>query len=99
MQAQWLYLEPIFSSQDIMQQIPEEGRLFQTVDKTWKEIMRHCVKDPKVNITMNDSIKELLLQANCFIDTTSNLTTWFTGETTGIQYPVRHYYERTKCIS
>ncbi|PWA31711.1 hypothetical protein CCH79_00006705 [Gambusia affinis] len=45
-QAQWLYLEPIFSSQDIMQQIPEEGRLFQAVDRNWKEIMRHCVKDP-----------------------------------------------------
>lgn len=56
-QAQWLYLEPIFSSQDIMQQIPTEGRLFQTVDKNWKEIMRHCVKDSKVLLRMTKDEK------------------------------------------
>jgi len=53
MQAQWLYLDPIFSSEDIMQQMPEEGQLFQMVDRNFKDIMRHCVKDPHVSIRVH----------------------------------------------
>lgn len=48
-QSQWLYLGPIFSSEDIMQQMPEEGRNFQLVDRSWKDIMRNLVKDPHVS--------------------------------------------------
>jgi dynein heavy chain len=39
-QAAWLYLEPIFGSEDIRNQIPVEGKMFEEVDGHWCD--EHC---------------------------------------------------------
>ncbi|XP_058067045.1 dynein axonemal heavy chain 12 [Anopheles bellator] len=39
-QGSWLYLLPIFSSKDIVAQMPNEGRMFQQVDGTYRAYMR-----------------------------------------------------------
>ena len=47
-QMNWMYLEPIFASEDINMQMPEEGRLFTTVDRNYKDVMKHVAKDTHV---------------------------------------------------
>eukprot|EP00792_Barthelona_sp_PAP020_P009040 TRINITY_DN3265_c0_g4_i2.p1 TRINITY_DN3265_c0_g4~~TRINITY_DN3265_c0_g4_i2.p1 ORF type:complete len:4140 (+),score=1212.96 TRINITY_DN3265_c0_g4_i2:30-12449(+) len=47
-QANWMYLEPIFSSADIIRQLPREHKTFSSVDHTWRRLMNTASKDPLV---------------------------------------------------
>ncbi|ETM98439.1 hypothetical protein PPTG_19561 [Phytophthora nicotianae INRA-310] len=45
-QRTWLYLEAIFSSEDIMRQMPTEARRFASVDALWRKTMEDTVAEP-----------------------------------------------------
>ena len=45
-QKAWMYLEPIFSSDDIHKQLPTEGPMFLAVDTYWRHQMELILQDP-----------------------------------------------------
>eukprot|EP00752_Nemacystus_decipiens_P010663 g9495.t1 len=67
-QRNWLYLQPIFDSEDINKQLPAEGKRFSSVDKHWRATMSSagggalCIKfcnDPKLLDKFRESAKLL----------------------------------------
>lgn len=45
-QRNWMYLEVIFGSPDIIRQLPGPAKTFQAVDKSWKHIMKQTNEEP-----------------------------------------------------
>jgi len=50
-QRAWLYLEPIFSSEDINRQLPVESKRYATMERMWRKIMKNAKENPQVSAT------------------------------------------------
>ena len=68
-QRAWMYLETIFSSADIIRQLPAAAKQFQVVDKSWKAIMKGTADDPMAlkACTVKDR-KETFMSHNATLD-------------------------------
>jgi dynein heavy chain len=68
-QGTWLYLEPIFSSDDIQKQMPAENERFKVVDGTWRESMSATAANPKVtDVAKTEGLVERLKEANVLLE-------------------------------
>ncbi|XP_072257294.1 dynein axonemal heavy chain 3-like isoform X3 [Pyxicephalus adspersus] len=68
-QMAWLYLEPIFGSEDICNQIPVEGEKFQTVNRNWRLIMRESVeKANAMRVISQPQMLDKLKEAELLLD-------------------------------
>lgn len=69
-QRSWMYLEPIFASEDIKKKMQLEKQKFDGVDKNWRTTMEQFVKEPGIwdNIE-GDKYKNEFHQNNKTLDT------------------------------
>ena len=68
-QRTWMYLEPIFSSDDIIKQLPKEAKNFQEIDLLWRDTMDGISKEPgAIDLVDRENIKEHFEAANKKLD-------------------------------
>jgi dynein heavy chain len=68
-QKTWMYLEPIFASDDIHKQMPTEGAWFRDVDNLWKTTMDAIDNDPGIiDLVERENIKTAFEDSNKKLD-------------------------------
>lgn len=68
-QRTWMYLEPIFSSGDIMNTMPLEGKMFNQVDALWKSTMKGIEEEPCImDLAEKETIMGQFVKANEDLD-------------------------------
>ncbi|XP_032594376.1 dynein axonemal heavy chain 6 [Drosophila grimshawi] len=71
-QGSWVYLEAIFASADIQRQLPNEAKMFNQVDKNFKDIVRQAKKVALALPTMSSvEIYDMLMEDNRLLDAIS----------------------------
>ena len=84
-QRQWMYLENIFTGEDIRKQLPNETRMFDDINDNWKEIMTVASKDPNAHRAthregllkrlngMNDTLERIQKALDRYLETKRQL--------------------------
>jgi dynein heavy chain len=69
LQRAWMYLEPIFGSDDIMEQLPLEGKRFGAVDRSWRKTLLRTKASPGILRMCDDrQLLETFRDANRVLD-------------------------------
>ncbi|KAL1510265.1 hypothetical protein AB1Y20_006588 [Prymnesium parvum] len=64
-QRNWMYLQPIFDSDDINRQLPTEGKRFSGVDRLWRKTIERVKKAPHLMTFCDDEdLLEQWIKAN-----------------------------------
>jgi dynein heavy chain len=69
-QRQWMYLESIFGGGgDIMKQLPQETKMFKSVDSLWRDVMKRTNADPSaLKAATAKGLLEQFQKANAALD-------------------------------
>lgn len=68
-QGVWLYLEPIFSSEDIVKQMPTEATIFKQVDMDWRATMAAALEAGKaMEATKEEGLLEMSQKCNANLE-------------------------------